>query len=269
VSNTFDYTVWFLLASFLVIAGFDCYLESSRQRWRLVKRWPIHIGLYICNGALMSLVPLGAIVSAQFAASHGFGLANSAALSPWPSTVLWIVAASLTQYGLHVASHRWSSLWAFHRVHHSDDQLDCTTGLRHHPAEVLWSAAVLSLLAVLTGVSAEIIAAWAVVELLFSLVTHCKWVLPDRLSNGIEQVLITPRFHAVHHSTEVIQTDSNYGTVFSLWDRLFGTCQDGRPKTYGLTDFTAPKNADFGWLLVEPFQWLSATFKARSRPTDQ
>ena len=118
---------------------------------------------------------------------------------------------SLGEYLLHVGSHRFQVLWAFHRVHHCDETLDASTGFRHHPLENLLAVLMSSILALVLTPQAEVVLIWYIIAMAMEFFIHSRIHLPDRISGVIENVIITPRIHRVHHSSYAPQTDSNYG----------------------------------------------------------
>lgn len=194
--------------------------RSPRIDWR---RMGTNWGLGLANWALAALMPIGALAASL--ASH------SPLLSSLPiaaGLVLLITARSLAAYWIHRAGHGWRWLWHFHRLHHADREVDVTTGLRNHPVEALIAAATAAAVVAALGASpAQTIAADAV---LFSaaLWHHAAIRLPRGWSRTIERVLVTPRYHRLHHSSRTEDHDSNFGDLLTLWDRAFGTYRQPR-----------------------------------------
>jgi sterol desaturase/sphingolipid hydroxylase (fatty acid hydroxylase superfamily) len=116
-------------------------------------------------------------------------------------------------------------LWRLHRVHHCDTAVDLSTGLRQHPAESLYVAAALAGLAIAFGFSVPALAAYELAASIFALWTHANLRLPGPAERGLGWLFATPALHHVHHSATQAETDSNYGELLILWDRLFGTWQ--------------------------------------------
>jgi sterol desaturase/sphingolipid hydroxylase (fatty acid hydroxylase superfamily) len=110
-----------------------------------------------------------------------------------------------------------------HQIHHCDTIVDVSTGLRHHPLEVVYVAAIAAGVSALIGLSPLTLAVYEVVALGFGLWTHANTSLPERVDRAATILLMTPAVHHVHHSARQVETDSNYGDVFTCWDRLFGT----------------------------------------------
>ncbi len=126
-------------------------------------------------------------------------------------------------YWWHRANHRWPLLWRFHEVHHLDEFLDASSALRFHSGEVLLSAIVRALVIFVTGMP---LASVVVFETLLAVVVmfhHSNLHLPRAFERGLSLVIVTPSIHWVHHHATRADTDSNYATVLSVWDRLFGS----------------------------------------------
>jgi sterol desaturase/sphingolipid hydroxylase (fatty acid hydroxylase superfamily) len=126
-------------------------------------------------------------------------------------------------YWWHRANHRWHPLWRFHLVHHLDRILDSTSALRFHFGEVLISAAARAGAILLLGFPFLSIVAFETLLLIATIFHHSNLRLPPRLEAALASLVITPSIHWVHHHRRRIDTDSNYGTVFSFWDRLFAS----------------------------------------------
>jgi sterol desaturase/sphingolipid hydroxylase (fatty acid hydroxylase superfamily) len=139
----------------------------------------------------------------------------------WRGLGLDLLLLDFLIYWWHRANHQWRPLWRFHLVHHLDRILDSTTALRFHFGEVLISAGARAAAILLLGFPFVSI---LVFETLLSLATifhHSNLRLPPRLESALARLIITPSIHWVHHHRRRTDTDSNYGTVFSFWDRLF------------------------------------------------
>jgi sterol desaturase/sphingolipid hydroxylase (fatty acid hydroxylase superfamily) len=148
---------------------------------------------------------------------------NQLAVPAWAAIGATIALRSLAAYGLHVLAHKSPWLWRVHRVHHADTAVDLSTGFRHHPVELLYVAACYAILAVALGLSPGALIAYEGAAVLLSLWTHANLELPRRAERLLATVLVTPALHHVHHSARQAETDSNYGELFSFWDRLFRT----------------------------------------------
>ena len=157
--------------------------------------------------------------------------AAAAAFPLWtrPDWPLWaqfgadLLLLDLWTYAWHRANHEWSLLWRFHRVHHLDEFLDTTSAVRFHPGEVLLSALARAPLIVAGDVSLGSILLFDTLVLIGTLFHHSNLRLPARFERALRLVIVTPSHHWVHHHVVRADTNSNYGTLLTLWDRLFGS----------------------------------------------
>ena len=140
-----------------------------------------------------------------------------------PGLALDLLFLDFLIYWWHRANHRWPFLWRFHLVHHLDRTLDSTTALRFHFGEVLISAGARAGAILLLGFPFVSILAFETLLLVGTLFHHSNLKLPPRLEAGLARLIITPSIHWVHHHRRRVDTDSNYGTLFSFWDRLFAS----------------------------------------------
>jgi sterol desaturase/sphingolipid hydroxylase (fatty acid hydroxylase superfamily) len=141
--------------------------------------------------------------------------------------LLSLLLLDLAGYGLHRLYHRVPLLWRFHAVHHSDDQLDSTTGVRHHFVELAITLVALQGLSLLLGIPEPVFAGYGVVLVVLQFLQHANASLPPALERFLGLVTITPRMHAVHHSNDMHLANMNFGMVLNLWDRCFGTLLRG------------------------------------------
>jgi len=141
----------------------------------------------------------------------------------WPGLALDLLLLDFLIYWWHRANHRWPFLWRFHLVHHLDRTLDSTSALRFHFGEVLISAGARAGAILLLGFPFLSVAAFETLLLIATIFHHSNLRLPPRLEGALAVLVITPSIHWVHHHRRRIDTDSNYGTVFSFWDRLFAS----------------------------------------------
>ncbi len=194
------------------------------------RRWAVNLGLVAVDVAVQRLtVGALAVVTAVWAQEQGIGLFNALDLPWWIGAVAAFLMLDFTIYLQHVLSHRLPLLWRLHRVHHADLDIDVSSGLRFHPAEILlslaWKAAVVAAL----GADPWVVVAFEAVLNGSSLFTHANVRMPARLDAALRRVVCTPDMHRVHHSVERSETDTNYGFFLSVWDRLCGTYHAGPP----------------------------------------
>jgi sterol desaturase/sphingolipid hydroxylase (fatty acid hydroxylase superfamily) len=190
--------------------------RATRAGLRRVAR---NLSLFGLNTLLSPLVVLPVTV---WAASFEVGL-RPAFWSGWTGLALDVLLLDLWIYGWHRLNHEWQPLWRFHEVHHLDETLDTTTAVRFHFGEVLLSALVRAGVIVLLDVPLASVVVFEGLVLAASLFHHSDARLPAGLERALGRVVVTPALHWVHHHALRADTDSNYGTIFSFWDPLFGS----------------------------------------------
>jgi len=212
---------------------------------------------FVFNGALVLLL--------LWLAGRGFGLLRLAPLHPLAAGAIAVVALDFSFYVAHVAMHKVPAFWRVHRVHHSDPVVDVTTTIRQHPLEGVIRYAFLTAGACALGVGLGAFTVYRIWSALNALLEHANIRVPRRLDAALSLVTTWPNMHKIHHSRDVRETDSNYGNIFSWFDRLFGTYTPswlGTTVTCGLDGFDEPSMQTTSGLLAMPFQ------DAKSREAD-
>jgi len=227
-----------------------------RNSIQIAGRWTTNIGLLIIGSVTASLaIPAGLY---GFAESQTSGLLARLGLSVPAQVVLTVLFLDLWRYWEHRFFHRSAWLWRLHLVHHSDTQIDVTTTERHHPFESIVSTAVMMVLILACGFPAIGIGVYLIVATVVSLWSHSNLRLPHSIDHFLRSIIVTPGVHAVHHSDLETETDSNYGTVLTLWDRLFRTYVDpdnAKTPHFGLEYFHRAPDTSLGRVLLQPFSY--------------
>ena len=222
-------------------------------------RWTSNLGLVLLNSVFVRLLfPIAAVGAAFVATERDWGVFNVASFPLWLSVPLSVVALDLAIYGQHVVFHKVPALWRLHRMHHSDVDIDATTGIRFHPLEIALS--MVFKMAVIVGLGAPALAV-LIFEVLLnatSMFNHGNVRIPKAIDRLLRAAIVTPDMHRVHHSVHRDETDSNYGFNLSVWDRLFRTYRaqprDGHESmTIGLSEFREPSEYGLPRLLIQPF----------------
>jgi sterol desaturase/sphingolipid hydroxylase (fatty acid hydroxylase superfamily) len=185
-----------------------------------------------------------------------FGLLNLLSLPPVIATVTAVLLFDGWLYLLHRANHKIPFLWRFHRVHHSDPELDATTAIRFHTGEVLISASLRLALIPLLGVTLWQLLLYESLMAPVILFHHSNVQFPEKVDRWMRGLIVTPAIHRVHHSRMRLETDSNYSIIFSFWDRIAGTLRlrkDGRPVDFGLDQYDGEEWQRLDRLLTTPF----------------
>jgi sterol desaturase/sphingolipid hydroxylase (fatty acid hydroxylase superfamily) len=230
-------------------------LVESRRR-----RWLANLGIVLVDTAILRLaVPGAAVGLAVLAQQHGWGLLPLLDLPAWAAIALSLLLLDAALYGQHVATHAVPFLWRLHRVHHTDLDIDVTTGLRFHPFEIVLSLVYKGAVVVALGAPPVAVLMFEVLLNAGSLFSHGNVRLPLGLDRLIRLAWVTPDMHRVHHSILRQETDSNYGTCLSLWDRVFGTYR-AQPQAghdglvIGIEAFRGRTDQGLGALLLQPFR---------------
>lgn len=203
-------------------------LERQRRARPRVEPQVRHIGRNLSMAGLAAatvhLVETPVVMpAARWAARRGVGLSR---LMPGPSWVRTLTAVLLLDYTLylwHMLVHRVPFLWRFHLVHHVDLDLDATTALRFHGGELALSVPWRAAQVIAIGATPQALVAWQTLTLMSVLFHHSNSLLPAALERRLSWLLVTPRMHAIHHSVNPRETDSNYSSGLAIWDRLHRT----------------------------------------------
>lgn len=223
-------------------------------------RWPGNIGVWIVGALLVRVVaPTAAVGAAVFAAERGTGLFALAGWPAWLAGPLGFLLLDLTIYAQHYVFHRVPLLWRLHRMHHSDLDVDVTTGVRFHPFEILLSIGIKIAVVLAFGIPAVAVFVFEVALNATALFNHANVAMPAPLDRLLRLVVVTPDMHRVHHSVLPAETHANFGFNLPWWDRLFGTYraqpQAGHDRmTLGLPLFRARAESRLHRLLTQPFR---------------
>ena len=139
------------------------------------------------------------------------------------SFVVGFLLLDLMRYGVHRCRHAVPFLWRFHALHHSDPDVDVTTSVRQHPVDYLLGSAVFWVAVILLNIPATVGLTYGLAVFAIEAVQHGNIRLPEWVERWLQPVLVTVDMHRIHHSVSFAQASCNYATVFSVWDRLFGT----------------------------------------------
>ncbi|GAB2798032.1 sterol desaturase family protein [Rhabdobacter roseus] len=190
-------------------------------------------------------------------AMHQFGLIYWLPLpNVFTQFVVSFVLLDLLEYVYHRFMHIFTPLWMVHLVHHSDRNLDSSTVLREHPLETGVRLTLLVLWVFVTGAGLWMVLARQFFQVISNVFTHSNFRLNDKLDRVLSLLIVTPNMHHVHHHYQQPYTDTNYGDVLSVWDRIFGTFSrlSADEVVFGVdTHMALEENADFKNLLAMPF----------------
>ncbi len=193
--------------------------------------------------------------------AHNFGV-----LQWLPSIQLWLYALIglllldlIGAYLVHLIEHKVKLLWRFHLIHHTDTWVDTTSANRHHPGESVIRFVFTTLGVLIVGSPMWLIFMYQTLSVLSTQFTHANITLPKKLDSFLSYFIVSPDMHKVHHHHALPYTDSNYGNIFSLWDRIFGTFMTLQKDKiiFGIDTYMNPEeNNKLKNLLKIPFQKL-------------
>jgi sterol desaturase/sphingolipid hydroxylase (fatty acid hydroxylase superfamily) len=197
--------------------------------------------------------------TADWVQANDFGIINWLPEMPlWLYVLLGLLLLDFFgAYLAHYTEHRIKPLWMIHLVHHSDHKVDTTTANRHHPLESVVRFVFTLFGVFVVGTPIAIVMLYQSMSLVFTQFNHANIRMPKQLDKLLSYFIVSPDMHKVHHHNLLPYTDSNYGNIFSIWDRLLGTYMhlDREKIVYGVDTFPDEKiNSDLGELLKQPFQ---------------
>lgn len=197
---------------------------------------------------------------ARWAEGQSFGLLHWLAPPGWARLAGTFLLVDLWMYFWHRLNHRIPFLWRFHRVHHSDPKMDVTTANRFHIGEIMMSCLLRVPVIALAGVRLEELAIYEAAMFAVVQLHHANINLTEPVDRGLRLLIVTPFMHKLHHSNWQPETDSNYSSLFSFWDRIFRSFRlrdDPRTLVFGLKEFTAPEHHTLRGLISTPFKETS------------
>ncbi len=229
-------------------------MKYKKSKW---KHAAVNMGFTLIHLIIHTLLAFVIIKLSDWCNNNQFGIVY------WinANTVFTIIISILVLdfFGgwlVHFTEHKIKFLWFFHVIHHADNNIDVTSGLRHHPIESVLRGIFFFMGIIVSGAPMYGVMMFQTLLILAVAFTHANINLPKKLDTFLSYILVSPNMHKVHHHYKQPFTDSNYGAIFSIWDRLLGTFMKLEKKdiTYGL-DRHYPNEQDENLkdLLIYPF----------------
>ena len=245
---------WGGLLFFLVMEISVPYRQSSVSKG---KRWINNITLTVFNSLILQVVFAGAIIrTAMYVTTHRLGVLNMVVLPEWVKLFVTVAFMDFMLYVWHLLNHEVPLLWRFHRVHHSDLNMDVSTATRFHIGELAISAVIKIAVVFLLGASPLGVMIFESALVLCAQFHHSSLKVAKWFERIFWIFFVPPSMHRIHHSVIIKERDTNYGTIFSIWDRLLGTLlKDVDQKTIriGMGAYRKPDKLNFQHLLAMPF----------------
>jgi sterol desaturase/sphingolipid hydroxylase (fatty acid hydroxylase superfamily) len=224
------------------------------------KRWLANISIIVADSLVVRLLfPVVPISLAATAQTKSWGLFNHLGIPGWVELIAGLIILDLIIYLQHRLFHRIPLLWRLHRMHHTDLDLDVSTGTRFHPLEIVLSLLIKMAAVLLFGLSPLTVLLFEILLNATSLFNHANLALPLPVDRWLRLLLVTPDMHRVHHSVIPKETDSNFGFCQPWWDRLLGTYRE-QPRdghigmTIGLREYRNQTDLGIWSLLRIPFE---------------
>lgn len=218
----------------------------------------VNLGFTLMHLIIHTFLAFIIIILSDWCKHNNFGLVQWLNLPTIPTIIVSVLV--LDFFGgwlVHMTEHKIPVLWRFHVVHHADNNIDVTSGLRHHPVESVLRGLFFFMGILVSGAPMYAVMIFQTVLIFAVTITHANISLPKKLDTALSYFFVSPNMHKVHHHWKQPFTDSNYGAIFSIWDRFLGTFLKLDPKDirYGLDRYYPnEKDEDFLMLLKKPFQ---------------
>jgi sterol desaturase/sphingolipid hydroxylase (fatty acid hydroxylase superfamily) len=251
------------LAAFVSVFAVMALAEKIWPRRRLLvskaERWRVNLAIVLLNTMLLRLVfPMVPFVMAALAQVNGWGLLNLLKMTGVHEIVTSLLLLDLIIYFQHRMFHKLSFFWRIHRMHHTDIDLDVSSGTRFHPLEMIVSIVIKLAAVYLIGSSPLSVLLFEIVLNASSMFNHANVRIPEKIDGWLRLILVTPDTHRVHHSVLPLETDSNFGFNLPWWDHLFGSYRsqprDGHKQMLiGLKEYRSLSELGLKQLLLIPF----------------
>ena len=252
------------LSLFWILEGIYPLKKHQYNKWKHAKTNLILLLSTMIINVVFGILTVGVFIWID---ANNFGLLNMIDLPVWIEIILAIMILDFTsQYLVHYMLHKIPAMWRFHTVHHSDTHVDVTSGTRHHPIDFIFRETFALLGIVIAGLPVSYYLMYRILTVLFTYFSHADIQLPHFVDKTISYVFISPNTHKFHHHRTMPWTDTNFGNIFSFWDRIFGTFvyKDTKDIVYGIDILDAEKADNILYQLKAPFKkdLKSAEYKA-------
>ena len=255
----------------LLVGGLALFwmIESAVPLFRLkYNKWKhalINIFFTLTTALINLLFAFILVKSSDWVVANNFGIIQWIDMPVWLYAIVGLLLLDLIGAWLvHYVEHRVKWMWKFHLIHHTDQNVDTTTANRHHQGESVFRFVFTTTAVFIVGAPMWMVFLYQTLSLVFTQFNHSNVNMPNWLDDILSLVICSPNMHRVHHHYRMPYTDSNFGNIFSFWDRMFGTYikADNKKLKYGVDTYMGDKDAnDLVTMLKIPFQ--------RYRPTPE
>ncbi|MFN3852173.1 MAG: sterol desaturase family protein [Spirosomataceae bacterium] len=238
-----------------VLYAFRPISDKSKHLFENIKFIALGIPAQLAMGSILNL-------SLEFNDKSLFGLIEWFSIkNNWINLIVSFLLLDFFEYIYHIFMHKFRPFWVFHLVHHSEQKLDISSILREHPIETIIRLSFTTLWVLITGVHFWMYVVRQLIQVISNLLAHGNFRLTSNADKIVSLLFVTPNMHHVHHHFKLPHTDSNYGDVLSIWDRLFGTYKkiNTNHLVFGIdTEMCANKIYDFKTIIMLPFKHLNS-----------
>ena len=254
----------FFLSILIILIVAEILLPKKKRIHNRKDRWITNGLITLINTASVNIVhiaiPLIAIVAAIDVSNVKMGLFNIINFPIWIEIILTVIILDFIIWGQHLLSHKIPFVWRFHRMHHTDRDLDVTTAVRFHPFEIIFSMFIKITSIYILGASAIAVIIFEIMLNGMAMFNHANLRIPFRIENILRKFIVTPDLHRIHHSIYIDEHNKNFGFSLSIWDKIF-KCYLDQPRD-GHKDMKLglkwqnDKPTKLGWSLWIPFKKL-------------
>lgn len=254
----------FFLSILIILIMAEILFPKKKRIHNRKDRWITNGLITLINTASVNIVhiaiPLIAIVAAIDVSNGKMGLFNIINFPIWIEIILTVIILDFIIWGQHLLSHKIPFVWRFHRMHHTDRDLDVTTAVRFHPFEIIFSMFIKITSIYILGASAIAVIIFEIMLNGMAMFNHANLRIPFRIENILRKFIVTPNLHRIHHSIYIDEHNKNFGFSLSIWDKIF-KCYLDQPRD-GHKDMKLglkwqnDKPTKLGWSLWIPFKKL-------------
>ena len=252
------------LSVFIVVLMLCALWEWKKPRRTLSQskkfRWLNNLGLVSLNSLCLTIfMPVLAFDVAVTAQAHQWGVLQYLQLPTFAEFILCLLILDFVIYTQHIVFHKVPWLWRLHRMHHSDQDIDVTTGTRFHPIEIIISMWIKIFTVIVFGIPPIAVVCFEIILNASAMFNHSNAHLPKKVDFLMHKIIVTPDMHRVHHSQNLSETHSNFGFFLSIWDKWFNTHipqpELGHKKMeIGVAKFQTTNEQRIDKMLTQPFR---------------
>lgn len=238
---------------FWILEGVIPLFRFSYNKW---KHAGVNFFFTITTIIINFLFAVLIVYASDYSVEYKTGIVQWLNLPLWATIILGLLLLDLiSAYFIHWIEHKVKWMWKFHMIHHADTHVDTTTANRHHPGESVFRAVFTLIAVIVSGSPIWLVMMYQSLSVIFSQFNHANIKFPPKIDRVVRWMFVTPGMHLIHHHYVRPETDTNYGNIFSFWDRIFGTYHNRPTETlsYGLDVLEDRNDSDIKSLLKLPF----------------